>query len=98
MGTSIKSRDRQRRHRQTKRQMIEFYRATHPCVVCGTTDTAVLQFHHMDPSQKAFEVGGGISTYGIERLREEIAKCVMLCANDHLRVHAGLIRLEDYLG
>ena len=83
-------------NKQKKREYIEFYRATHPCYVCGETDPVVLQFHHVDPDQKSFVIGRAIHSYGMNRLKEEIAKCVILCANCHRRVHAGTIDLEDY--
>jgi hypothetical protein len=48
-----------------------------------------LHFHHLDPSTKAFALGGG-ATRSLERNRQEAAKCVLLCSNCHAEVEAGL--------
>src|SRR6266568_8058 len=52
------------------------------CVRCGYDRCAgSLQFHHRDPAQKRFQLGGGGLTRSLERLRGEAGKCVLLCAN-----------------
>jgi hypothetical protein len=53
---------------------------------------AALQFHHVDPSTKAFTVRDG-DTRSLARMRDEASKCVLLCANCHAEVEAGLARL-----
>jgi hypothetical protein len=49
-----------------------------------------LHFHHVDPSTKAFTVtmarGKSLAAY-----RAEAAKCVLVCANCHGEIEAGLI-------
>ena len=49
-----------------------------------------LHFHHVDPAQKSFAVtmarGKSLAAY-----REEAAKCVLVCANCHGEIEAGLI-------
>jgi hypothetical protein len=32
---------------------------------------------------------------GLARLIEEMDKCVVVCANDHLRIHAGTIEIPQ---
>ena len=60
------------------------------CVICGYDESPVaLQFHHLDPAQKSFGLAMRGLTRSIERLREEAAKCVLLCANCHARVEWG---------
>lgn len=64
------------------------------CAVCGYERcVAALQFHHVDPATKRFGLGGRGLARSIETLREEAAKCVLLCANCHAEVEAGLTRL-----
>ena len=47
----------------------------------------VYQFHHLDPSEKDFHPS---SVRNWERMKSEIDKCVMLCANCHMiRHYAG---------
>jgi transposase len=63
------------------------------CAICGLdAHPAALQFHHVDPSQKSFTIRNG-DTRSLERMREEVRKCVLLCANCHAQVEAGAIDL-----
>ena len=77
------------RRRKIKRQLVQ--EAGGRCVICGY-DKAIgaLHFHHVDPSQKAFTLSGNGATRSIHRARTEAAKCVVLCANCHAEVEAGL--------
>jgi hypothetical protein len=62
------------------------------CVLCGYADCpAALQFHHVDPSQKSFSLSRQGVTRSLARAGEEAAKCVLLCANCHAKVEAGLV-------
>jgi predicted transcriptional regulator len=64
------------------------------CRVCGYDRCrAALQFHHLDPSTKRFQIAEGGRVRGMDRLREEAGRCVLLCANCHAEVEAGLTRL-----
>ena len=64
------------------------------CVLCGYDEfPGALQFHHLDPSQKSFGLAMRGLTRSIERLREEAAKCVLLCANCHAKVEWGDVDL-----
>jgi len=66
------------------------------CIVCKY-DKCVrsLGFHHVDPSQKDFNISGkNIKSW--ERMKAELKKCVLLCSNCHGEVHEGLIDLKDY--
>ena len=62
------------------------------CAVCGYSRCiGALSFHHLNPDEKSFGVARGGLTLGIARMREEARKCVLLCANCHAEVEAGLI-------
>ena len=64
------------------------------CVTCGfDAYVGALQFHHRDPATKAFEVSRQGITRSLDRLRLEARKCVLLCANCHAMVEAGLLSL-----
>jgi hypothetical protein len=63
-------------------------------VLCGYAKSVVaLQFHHVDPSAKRFALSREGVTRSLARAREEAAKCVLLCANCHAEVEAGLAQL-----
>jgi transposase/DNA-directed RNA polymerase subunit RPC12/RpoP len=64
------------------------------CATCGfDAYVGALQFHHRDPATKAFEVSRQGITRSLEKLRSEARKCVLLCANCHAMVEAGLLVL-----
>jgi len=71
---------------QRRREYIGSYLKSHPCVDCGEKDILVLEFDHMDRSQKSDEVSHFLQrriSLGI--LVKEIAKCEVRCANCHRR-------------
>jgi transposase/ssDNA-binding Zn-finger/Zn-ribbon topoisomerase 1 len=77
-----------RRRRRTKAILVA--EAGGVCVACGYGRCQeALQFHHLDPSTKHFGVGGRGLTHSMERLRDEAAKCVLLCARCHVEVEHG---------
>lgn len=56
------------------------------CERCGyNKSTRALQFHHLDPNEKDFTISR--KSYSIERLKKEVDKCIMVCANCHLEIH-----------
>jgi hypothetical protein len=62
------------------------------CSLCGYRRClAALQFHHLDPSEKRFELSRRGVTRSLQRARDEAAKCVLLCSNCHAEVEAGLV-------
>jgi transposase len=81
-----------RRRRKIKEILVE--EAGGKCVICGyARHSAALQFHHVDPASKSFGLGVRGITRSIDRLREEAAKCVLLCANCHAELEAGAVEL-----
>lgn len=50
------------------------------CVKCG--DTHDLQFDHIDPEQKSFNISANL-TASNPKVLEELAKCQLLCADCH---------------
>ncbi len=77
-----------KRRRAVKRILVE--EAGGACRICGYDRCAgALQFHHVDPKLKAFELSRRGVTIAIDAAREEAAKCVLLCANCHAEVEGG---------
>ena len=71
-------------------QWFQDYKATLSCVQCGENHPATLAFHHRDPSEKEVVLGRAVAEgWGIERIQREIAKCDVLCANCHRKLHAS---------
>lgn len=65
------------------------------CAVCGIDDLTVLQWAHRDRSEKLFNVGNSWRSRGLEMVAAEVAKCVRLCCNCHLKADAGKIDLSE---
>lgn len=64
------------------------------CTMCGYNKyLGSLDFHHIDPSIKDYNISK-LRTYCWENIKKELDKCVLLCANCHREVHAGVIKLE----
>lgn len=60
------------------------------CSRCGYARAIeALHFHHVDPATKRFGLGRAMSS-SMESLREEAAKCILLCANCHAEEEAKL--------
>lgn len=64
-----------------------------PCVVCGENRSHLIDFHHLDPTQKdinisKYAVSGGakFETKKI-KLLDELSKCVTVCSNCHRDFH-----------
>jgi lambda repressor-like predicted transcriptional regulator len=84
------------RRRRVKALLVEEHGGA--CAVCGFDAFAgALQFHHIDPAAKQFELGGRGLTRSLATLRREAAKCVLLCANCHAMVEAGAATLPEAL-
>src|SRR5690606_24270514 len=55
---------------------------------CPEKHAATLQFHHKNTNEKEFAVGEAICLgYSIKRIKTEIEKCEILCANCHFKEH-----------
>ena len=61
------------------------------CLFCGESYHPALEFHHINPAEKRFEISKG--TQAEWKLYNEIQKCVILCRNCHVKVHNFIIRL-----
>ena len=58
------------------------------CTRCSEKDPVCLAFHHPDPSVKEIEIGTALrNSWSREKIAREIAKCVLLCFNCHLKHH-----------
>jgi hypothetical protein len=84
-----------RNRKQKIREWIKEYKMGLSCEGCGysketskTFSTKALQFHHT-ADDKSFEIGNSIGNgYGIETIKKEIDKCVVLCSRCHAELHA----------
>jgi DNA-binding CsgD family transcriptional regulator len=80
--------------RRVKRRLAEV--AGGACAICGYDRyQGALQFHHLDPEQKSFGISRGGVTRNAAEAEAEASKCVLLCANCHAEVEAGLASVPE---
>ncbi len=96
----FQNREKERERIQKRKDQIatwfEGYKSNLFCVFCRENTSVCLEFHHLDPSRKDFNLAIISSWgYGKKRILAEIAKCKVLCANCHKKVHAGILKLSD---
>jgi hypothetical protein len=58
------------------------------CADCGERHPATLQFHHLNSVDKTFTIGDAVNRgFSLDRIKREIEKCIVLCANCHAIRH-----------
>lgn len=74
-------------HEETKALLSKF--RVLGCSLCPEKDETCLSAHHLDPSSKEFTISLAISRgMSVEKLREELTKCICVCLNCHAKLHA----------
>lgn len=79
--------------RKKLREMAREYKGG-KCMICGYKRyLGALDFHHLNPKEKDF----GLSVKGLtrswEKIKQEIDKCILICANCHREIHGGITQL-----
>lgn len=59
------------------------YLKDHCCIDCGESDPVVLEFDHRDRAKKDAHVSGFLRAMRLDRVKSEIEKCDVRCANCH---------------
>lgn len=81
--------------RERIRSYIWDFLQQHPCVDCGEKDIVVLTFDHI--ANKKANIGEMTHwRYGLNAVKQEIAKCQVRCANCHLRKTAKQFGWKKY--
>lgn len=67
------------------------------CIICGYNRyIGSLDFHHLDPSKKDFNLSRIKNTSFIKnqnKIRTELDKCVLVCRNCHGEIHSGIVEI-----
>lgn len=72
-----------RKYANRARQFIDDYKRLHFCRDCGNNDWRVLQFDHL--YDKVFNIADAVANgYAIDKIKKEIEKCEIRCANCHM--------------
>lgn len=81
------------RRREIKESLINYKGGE--CIKCSYNRCyKALQFHHLDPSKKDFNISTNIRSLRFEKIKEEIDKCILVCANCHAEIHEEIIRKQ----
>lgn len=73
---------------QEKKNIIQELKSQCKCAKCGDNRGYVLDYHHIDPSEKENTIARMTSNnYELDKVYDEIKKCVVLCANCHREFH-----------
>ena len=76
-----------KRRKKIRQMAVEYKSGT--CERCGYDQCIeALDFHHNDSSGKDFSISSKGYTRSWKRVKEELDKCVLLCANCHRELHA----------
>lgn len=71
--------------RRTKERAIEAFGSK--CGICGYNKCInALEFHHLEPNEKEFNVGRLINN-NWDKLVKELQKCICICSNCHREIH-----------
>lgn len=91
-----KSSERVKKWREsTKKRLVEGFGGK--CAICKYSKCMdALEFHHINPSEKEFSLGGARgSILSWAKILNEAKKCILLCANCHREFHAGLVNIPS---
>lgn len=58
------------------------------CERCPEKDPDCLDFHHIDSKTKSFGLDRNCMSKSLQAVKDEIGKCIMICANFHRKLHA----------
>lgn len=85
---------------EKRNKITQIKKESNGCYKCGEKRYYLLDFHHLDPSKKLFQISQG-ENKGWDKIQEEIKKCILLCKNCHTEFHflekQNNIIIEEYL-
>lgn len=78
---------RHRDYHREKREELNAIKQNLSCQRCGESRTRLLDFHHVDPSQKREAISNLLEHTNIATVLKEIELCVVYCGNCHRYLH-----------
>ena len=82
-----------KRRKKVKTLALEYKGGS--CQICHYSKCVdALEFHHIDSSLKKFGIGSKGYTRSWDSVRNELDKCVLLCANCHREIESGITQLS----
>lgn len=67
------------------------------CCNCGySKNYAALEFHHVNPDEKEFQLDARhLSNTSMIKIMEEAKKCILLCSNCHREIHSPNLNSDE---
>lgn len=94
----VKSESRQISIKERKRKQTAFnvkfmrrYKGLCGCGYCSEKEPVVLDFHHVNSDKLANP--SELTSHSTKTLKDEIRKCIVVCANCHRKIHYGILPL-----
>jgi len=83
------------------KEAIQKHKETLSCSKCYEDRWYLLDFHHLDPSNKLFDIGNAWCYKSLKAAFEEMEKCIPLCSNCHREFHylekTQNITIQEYI-
>ena len=85
-----------KRRRKIKALALEYKGGK--CQICGYDKyQGSLDLHHIDPSEKEFGIGHKGYTRSWQKVKAELDKCILVCANCHREIEGGITQLPEVI-
>lgn len=72
---------------------VKDYKVAKGCHFCHENYYRCLEFHHLDGYEKIDNIGRMRNNHNINMIKEEMQKCIVVCANCHRKLHDGILTL-----
>jgi len=79
---------------QYRREILNNIKSERGCLVCRENHPKCLHFHHVD--EKKYSISSLVTRKNCDRLITEIFKCIVLCANCHMRLNGFDVRIKTH--
>jgi hypothetical protein len=77
--------NKKQRRENIKKFLLDL-KSREQCSICGEDNPTVLDYHHIDPSNKKFTIGEAVNMgYSKKLILLEISKCILVCGNCHIK-------------
>ena len=87
------------KRRKKIKELVIIYKGG-KCQICNYNKyIGALDFHHINPLMKKFGIGAKGYTRSLQATKEEVDKCILVCANCHREIEGGITQLpKEILG
>lgn len=85
------------KQREIKRKYEAIVARGCKCEICGySKNISAFEFHHLNANEKEYQLDSRhFSNTSIEKLEQELSKCILLCANCHREVHYPDLNMDN---